>query len=109
MPLDLPLHPAFDHSEAADRVPNPKVVHPTLKDRIDFRDHILHRLAFLLPDNIAQLGEQGRPLLQFRNKSHPPLPATAWKIVALETGKFEAFPFLQIDYPALLFVDLTET
>jgi hypothetical protein len=61
---DLLLYPAFDQVKTRTRMSDPKVVHPTAQDRIDFRNHHLHRPADVLSEDLPELFEQRRPLLQ---------------------------------------------
>src|ERR1700732_3373966 len=61
---DLLLYPAFDHVKTGTRMSDPKVVHPTTQNRIDFRNHNLHGPADVLSEDLPELFKQRRPLLQ---------------------------------------------
>jgi hypothetical protein len=43
---------------------DPKVVHPTTQNRIDFRNHNLHGPADVLSEDLPELFKQRCPLLQ---------------------------------------------
>ncbi len=49
---ELLLYPAFDHVKTRTRMSDPKVVHPTTQNRIDFRNHNLHGPADVLSEDL---------------------------------------------------------
>jgi hypothetical protein len=51
MTPDPLLNPAFDHSKTDARMTDPKVVHPTPQNRIDFRNHNLDGPADMLSED----------------------------------------------------------
>jgi hypothetical protein len=63
MPLYLLLYPAFDHSKTNTRMADPKVVHPTAQNRIDFRNHSLDGPADVLSEDLPEPFKQRCPLL----------------------------------------------
>src|ERR1017187_7069469 len=54
MPPYLLLYPAFDHSETNTRMADPKVVHPTAQNQIDFRNHGLDGPADVLSEDLPE-------------------------------------------------------
>ena len=106
MPPYLLLYPAFDHSKANIRMADPKVVHPTAQNRIDFRNHSRHGPADVLPEDLPELFKQRCPLLQLRREMWPPLPQKTQYTPIFKTQDGEALSLLQINHPTLVLVDL---
>jgi hypothetical protein len=85
---------------------DPKVVHPTTQNRIDFRNHDLDGPADMLSEDLSELFEQRCPLLQLGRIVWPPLPLKAEYAPILETQESETLSLFQIHHPTLVFVDL---
>ena len=86
-------------------MPNPKVVHPTAQNRIDFRNHKFDGPADMLPEDLPELRKQRCSLLQLGRIVWPPLPLKAENAPKFESQKGKALSPLQIDHPALVLVD----
>ena len=84
---------------------DPKVVHPTTQNRIDFRIHILHGPADLLSEDLPELFKQRGSLLQRRRIVWPPLPPKAEDAPILKTQESKALFLSQIHHPTLVLVD----
>src|SRR5471032_1961427 len=102
---DLLLYPAFDHVKKRTRMSDPKVVHPTTQNRIDFRNHNLHGPADVLSEDLPELLKQGCPLLQLGRIVWSPLPPKTQYAPVLKTQEGKAFSLLQIYHPTLVLVD----
>jgi hypothetical protein len=74
---------------------DPKVVHPTTQNRIDFRNHILHGPADLLPEDLPELFKQRGSLLQRWRIVWPPLSPKAKDAPILKTQESKALFFLR--------------
>src|ERR1019366_9830176 len=77
----------------------------TAQDRIDFRNHNLHGPADVLSEDLPELFEQRRPLLQLGRIVWPPLPPKASDAPILKTQESKALSLLQIHHPTLVLVD----
>ena len=84
---------------------DPKVVHPTTQNRIDFRNHILHGPADLLSEDLPELFKQRGSLLQRWRIVWPPLPPKAEDAPILKTQESKALFLSQIHHPTLVLVD----
>src|ERR1019366_4338424 len=100
------LYPAFDHSKANTRMADPKVVHPAAQNRIDFRNHSLNGPADMLSEDLPELFEQRRPLLQLGRIVRSPLLLKAQNTPKFKTQESEALSLLQIHHSTLVLVDL---
>src|SRR5271165_5396172 len=105
MPPYLLLYPAFDHFETNTRMADPKVVHPTTQDRIDFLNHILDGPADMLPEDLPELFKQRCPFLQLGRIVWPPLPLKAQYTPIFKAQEGEALSLLQVHHPTLVLVD----
>src|ERR1700694_5079232 len=106
MPPYLLLYPAFDHSKTNARMADPKVVHPTAQNRIDFRNHGLDGPADVLPEDLPEPFKQRRPLPQLGRIVGPPLPLKAEYAPKLKTQKSKTLFLFQVHHPTLVLVDL---
>src|SRR5215475_922696 len=107
MTPDLRFYPVSYHREAATRMPNPEVVHPSSEYGIDDFNHLAHWLADMLPEDFPELGKQCLPLLLLGHKLRsPPFPATTQDEAILKSQECETSAFPQIDDSAFLLVDL---
>src|ERR1700730_16410710 len=106
MPPYLLLYPAFDHSKTNTRMTDPKVVHPTAQNRIDFRNHGLDGPADVLPEDLPEPFKQRCPLLQLGRIVGSPLPLKAQYTPIFKAQESEALSLLQIYHPTLVLVDL---
>src|SRR5664279_3557493 len=106
MPPYLLLYPAFDHSETNTRMADPKVVHPTAQNQIDFRNHGLDGPADVLSEDLPEPFKQRYPLLQLGCIVGSPLPLKAQYTPIFKTQESEALSLLQIHHPTLVLVDL---
>jgi predicted RNA-binding protein YlqC (UPF0109 family) len=66
---------------------DPKVVHPTAQNWIDFRNPSLDGPADVLSEDLSELFKQRRPLLQLGRIVGPPLPLKAEYAPKLKTQK----------------------
>src|SRR5664280_979151 len=106
MPPYLLLYPAFDHFETNTRMADPKVVHPTAQNRIDFRNHGLDGPADVLSEDLPEPFKQRYPLLQLGCIVRSPLPLKAQYTPIFKTQESEALSLFQIHHPTLVLVDL---
>ena len=106
MPPDLFLHPVFDKREAPTRVPHRKVVYPSPKDRINQFDHPPNRLADVPPEQLPELLQQRRPLLQPRRDVRPPHSLTTANATEIKAQECNAVPFGKVCNSALFLVNL---
>src|SRR5262249_47578433 len=106
VPPYLLLHPVLDEAEAPARIPDGKVPDPAAQDRVDEGHHPSHGLRLKAPEDILELLQQRRPLLQLgRVVGSPRAFATAYP-AELEAQEAEAFSLAQVHYPTLRLVDL---
>src|SRR5260370_12658964 len=87
---------------------DPKVVHPTTQNRIDFHNHILDGPADMLSEDLPEFFKQRCPLLQLGRIVWSPLPPKAQYAPVLKTQESKApkaLSLLQIYHPTLVLVD----
>src|SRR5215471_8200388 len=106
VPPHLLLHPVLDEAEAPARVPDRKVVDPATQDRVDEGHHPPRGLRLKAPEDVLELLQQRRPLLQLGGVVGPPRPFATAHPAELEAQEAEALPFAQVHYPTLRLVDL---
>src|SRR5215475_5349777 len=106
MTPDLRFYPVSYHREAATRMPNPKVVHPSSEYGIDYLNHLAHWLADMLPEDFPELGKKCLPLLLPGHQLRSPFPGTTQDQTILKSQECETSAFPQIDYSTLFLVDL---
>ena len=82
-----------------------EVVHPAPKDRIDLFNHPLDRLAYVRRNTSFSLANSAIRFFSFGTNFTRLFPLRP-RIAVFEAKKAKLSPFLQIDYPALFFVDL---
>src|SRR5882672_10470426 len=80
---------------------DPKVVHPAAQNRIDFRNHNLHRPADVLSEDLPELFKQRCPLLQLGRIVWSPLPLKAQYAPVLKTQECKTLSLFQIHHPTL--------
>src|SRR5262249_31221523 len=106
VPPHLLLHPVLDEAEAPARIPDRKVPDPAAQDRVDEGHHPSHGLRLKAPEDVPELLQQRRPLLQLGGVVGPPRALATAHPAELEAQEAEAFPFAQVHYPTLRLVDL---
>src|SRR5262249_4633736 len=100
------LNPVLDIREAAARVAERKVLHPTAQDGIDARNHLCDGPRQVTPKNLLESSQQRRPLLAAgRPQRHPSASPTA-NPTELKAQKSEALTLRQVHSPTLLLVHL---
>src|ERR1035438_8665213 len=103
---DLLLYPLLDYGKTGTRMTEPKVVHPTTQDRIDFRNHNRDGPADMLSEDLPEPCIQRCPLLQLGRIVWPPLLPKAEYAPIFKTQESEALSLLQIHHSTLVLVDL---
>ena len=68
----LLLQPVLDETEAASGIANSKVVHPAADDRIDQLDYSAYRLGIEASEDVFELAQQYRSLLELGRIIRPP-------------------------------------
>jgi hypothetical protein len=84
---------------------DPKVVHPTSQNRIDFRNHNLDGPADMLSEDLPELFKQRCPLLQLGRIVGSPLPPKAQYAPILKTQEAKTLSLFQIHHPTFVLVD----
>src|SRR6516225_4157625 len=102
----LLLQPVLDETEAASGIANSKVVHPAANDRIDQLDYSAYRLGIEASEDVFELAQQYRSLLELGRIIRPPFTLQAAYATELKAQKSEAVAFCQVNVSALLFVDI---
>jgi len=85
---------------------DPKVVHPTPEDGIDYLNHRPHWLTDVLPEDVPELGKERRLFLHLWHKLRSPLSITAQNETIFKSQECKAFAFCQVNCPTLVLVDL---
>jgi len=105
MSSHLLLHPVFHEAEASTGVADCKVVHPAAQNRVDELHHPSHWLGFEAPEDILELAQQRRALLEFGRIQWPPFAPQAAYAPELKAQESEALSFAQVNASTLVFVD----
>src|SRR5262249_17940631 len=106
VPPYLLLHPVLDEAEAPARIPDGKVPDPAAQHRVDERHHPSDRRGRKAPEDLLELFQPRRPLLQLGGVAGSPRALATAHPAELEAQKAEAFPFAQVHYPTFRLVDL---
>jgi hypothetical protein len=102
----LLLQPVLNETEAASGIANCKVVHPAADDRVDQLDCSPYRLRIEALEDVFELTQQYRALLELGRIVRPPFTLQAAYTAELKAQKSKAFAFCQVNVSALLFVNI---
>jgi hypothetical protein len=103
---NLLFDPGVNEAEALAGVTHRKVVHPASQDRIDQFDHPTHRLGSEASEDLPQLRQQRRALLELGRVLGPQCSAERADAAEVKSQEAEALASVQFDGSALLFIDL---
>src|SRR5262249_57324707 len=93
VPPHLLLHPVLDEAEAPARIPDRKVPDPAAQDRVDEGHHPSHGLRLKAPEDVPELLQQRRPLLQLGGVVGPPRALPTAHPPPLAPHAPQPFPF----------------
>src|SRR5260370_22152961 len=103
---NLLFDPVSDVREAPARVTYRKVLHPATQNRVDLRNHLADWPGPMTSENLLELLQQRRPLLDSRGaQRHPSVSPTA-NPTELKAEKSEALALREVHPPSLLLVHL---
>ena len=100
------LYPVFEISEASPRIADGKIIDPASQDRIDQLHNSIHGLGLIAPENLLELSDYFRPLLELGWVVWPPRSSSRADAAELEAQESEAIPFCQVHNSTLFFVNL---
>src|SRR5882762_11537558 len=100
----LLFHPVFNEAKALARVSDRKIANPTAQHRVDEFHHPIQRLRLKAPEDLLELAQQRRALLQLRRVLRPPYPSSREDTAKIEPQKAKAFAPTEVYDSAFLFI-----
>src|ERR1700731_5224094 len=99
---NLLLDPVSNVREAPARMADGKVLHPATQNRVDLRNHLADWPGPMTSENLLELLQQRRPLLESRGaQRHPSVSPTA-NPTELNAEESEALALREVHPPTLL-------
>jgi hypothetical protein len=83
-----------------------KVPHPAAQYRVDFRNHLADGPGPMAPENLLELLQQRRPLLESRGAQRHPSASPTANPTEVKAEKSEALALREVHPPTLLLVHL---
>jgi hypothetical protein len=92
----LLLHLVFEKAEASPRIADSKVINPALQDWIDQLYDPIHWLGLIAPENLLELPDYFRSLLELGRIVRPPRPSSRANAAEFEAQESEALSIYQV-------------